>query len=61
MPISQKILNLIRCCLSDDGHIIIIEPVNLICGLNACKKCVDDSTLTTIQCFGCRESMRRKI
>ena len=59
MPIPENILNAIRCCLSDDGH-IVIEPVVLKCGLNACKKCVDDSKLTTIQCFGCGENHEKK-
>jgi hypothetical protein len=59
MPIPERMLNLTICCLSDDGH-IVIEPVNLMCGFIACKKCVDDSTLTTIQCFGCRQIHEKK-
>ena len=52
MPIPEYLLNQMRCCLYDDGH-IVQGPVVLRCGFNACKKCIIDSTVSKIKCFGC--------
>jgi hypothetical protein len=52
MTLPRNVLNQIRCFLSDDGH-IVHEPILLKCGLNACKKCIDNSAVATIDCFGC--------
>jgi hypothetical protein len=52
MAIPETILNQIKCCLNDDGH-IVNEPILLSCGANACKKCVCDSASTMIHCFSC--------
>jgi hypothetical protein len=59
MPIPEKILNQMRCCFSDDGH-IVQEPLLLKCGLNACKKCVDNSATATLNCFGCNGTHDKK-
>jgi hypothetical protein len=52
MPIPEDILKQMKCCLSDDGH-IVHEPVLLNCGANACIKCVNDLTITKIKCCSC--------
>ena len=59
MPIPDTVLNKMICCLSDDGH-IVHEPIVLKCGANACKKCVTNSTVATIQCFGCNCTHEKK-
>jgi hypothetical protein len=55
MSIKKELLKKIKCCLNDDGH-FVIEPVVLKCGANACKKCVIESNITTINCFGCNKT-----
>ena len=59
MVISDALLNQIKCCLSTDGH-IVIEPVVLKCGGNACRECANSSPNTfsfsnsfSIDCFSC--------
>ena len=52
MTIPETLLKQMRCCLYDDEH-IVHEPIVLKCGLNACKKCVDNSAISTLKCFGC--------
>ncbi len=59
MPIPEKVLNQMRCCLSADGH-IIHEPIVLTCGANACKSCVSNSTDARIKCFGCNRTHEKK-
>ena len=55
MTLPEDVLNQIRCFLSDDGH-IVHEPIVLKCGLNACKKCVESSAVSTLKCFGCKST-----
>jgi hypothetical protein len=55
MPIPENILNQIKCCLNNDGH-IVNESILVQCGANACKKCIFDSTNTTLRCFSCNGS-----
>ena len=57
MPIPEDILKQMKCCLSDDGH-IVNEPVVLKCGSNACKKCASD--LISVKCFGCNDTHEKK-
>jgi hypothetical protein len=52
MPIPEAILNQIKCCLNEDGH-IVHEPVLLKCGYNACKKCCSDQVVSTVKCLRC--------
>jgi hypothetical protein len=52
MPIPENILSKMKCCLNDDGH-IVHEPVLFKCSYNACRKCISDSNLANIKCFGC--------
>jgi hypothetical protein len=58
MPIPDSLLNQMRCCLYDDGHIVDV-PLVLKCGFNACKKCIIDSKVTKIKCFGCNGEHER--
>jgi hypothetical protein len=58
MPITEAILNQLKCCFSNDGH-IAIEPILVSCGDNACKKCVVDSKEEAIKCFGCNENHKK--
>ena len=53
MTLPEDVLNQMRCCLSDDGH-IVHESIVLKCGLNACKKCVE--RVYTLECFGCKST-----
>ena len=55
MPIPEDVLNQIKCCLNEDGH-IVHEPVVLNCGFNACKKCCSDPVVSSIKCFSCHNS-----
>jgi hypothetical protein len=55
MQIPENILNKIKCSLNNDGH-IVNEPILLDCGANACKKCIFDSTNTTLRCYSCNGS-----
>ncbi len=53
MVVPNDLLNQIKCCLSKDGH-IVIEPVVLKCGGNACRECVKSSLNNIpIHCFSC--------
>jgi hypothetical protein len=58
MPITEAILNQLKCCFSNDGH-IAIEPILVSCGDNACKKCAVDSKEEAIKCFGCNENHKK--
>jgi hypothetical protein len=59
MVISDALLNQIKCCLSTDGH-IVIEPVVLKCGGNACRECANSSPNTfSIDCFSCSHKHER--
>jgi hypothetical protein len=59
MPLPEILLNQMRCCLSEDGH-IIHEPIVLTCGANACKSCVSNSTVAILKCFGCNSTHEKK-
>ena len=50
----DEIIKQMNCCLSDDNH-IVIEPVILNCGGNACKQCVDDIQGLSVECFNCKQ------
>ena len=51
MPIPDNILKQLKCCLNNDGH-IVIEPLLIPCGGNACKSCVKDLKETNA-CYSC--------
>ena len=52
MPIPEDLLDQIKCCLNEDGH-IVHDPVLLKCGYNACKKCCSDPVVSTFKCLRC--------
>ena len=52
MPLPEHLFKKIKCCLSNDNH-IVHEPIYFKCDFNACKKCIIDSKLETLKCFGC--------
>jgi hypothetical protein len=59
MPIPETILNQIKCCLNNDGH-IVNESILVQCGAYACKKCIFDSTINTkLRCLSCNGSHER--
>ena len=52
MSIPQKLLKQIRCCFGNDEH-IVIQPVLLNCGGNACKDCIKSSNKEIMKCLFC--------
>jgi hypothetical protein len=50
--VPEYILNEIKCCLHKDPH-ILLEPVLLKCGGNACKGCINDINKSSIKCYKC--------
>jgi hypothetical protein len=50
--IPDYVLNEIKCCLHEDQH-ILLEPVILKCGGNACKGCINDINKSSFKCFKC--------
>ena len=50
--IPEYILNEIKCCLHKDPH-ILLEPVILKCGGNACKGCINDINKSSFKCLKC--------
>jgi hypothetical protein len=52
MSIPLNILKILKCCLSNDNH-IVSDAVLLQCGGNACKSCC--SFITPIKCLFCLE------
>ena len=49
MPIPDYVLRQIECCLNENENHILVDPVLLKCGGNACKECVTGS----IKCQNC--------
>ena len=59
MPLSKQVLNELECCLHDDGH-IVIDPVLLKCGGNACNSCINNIQSTVVDCKSCKETHEKK-
>ena len=57
MPLHEDILNQLKCCAFNDGH-IAIEPVLVKCGANACKECI--KTASVINCYNCNDTHETK-
>ena len=55
MSIQSVLINQLKCCFENDGH-IAIEPVILKCGGNGCKQCIENSKEALIPCFGCNKT-----
>ena len=58
MTISKKIMKEITCCLSNDEH-VVIEPIILECGSNACKKCINEINQFS-QCYRCNKTHEKE-
>ena len=54
MPLEETFLAELKCCLHDDGH-IVIKPLQLKCGGNACQRCVNDMKRISTKCFECNK------
>jgi hypothetical protein len=57
MPIAEEVLNLMKCCFLNDGH-IAIEPILVSCGAIGCKQCILRSNIEEIDCYSCKEKHR---
>jgi hypothetical protein len=57
MPIAEEVMNVMKCCLLNDGH-IAIEPILLSCGAIGCKQCLLRSNNEEIDCFSCKGKHR---
>jgi hypothetical protein len=53
MPIPEEVLNGMKCCFLNDGH-IAIEPIPVSCGATGCKQCLLNSNIEEIDCFNCK-------
>ena len=53
MPIAEEVLNLMKCCFLNDGH-IAIEPILVSCGAFGCKQCLLRSNIEEIDCYSCK-------
>ena len=49
MSLPEYVLSQIKCCLSQDQH-ILEEPVLLKCGGNACKECIQNYRFECQKC-----------
>ena len=59
MPLHEDILNQLKCCAFNDGH-IAIEPVLVKCGANACKECIKTAKEDAIICYNCNGTHETK-
>jgi hypothetical protein len=59
MPIPEAVLNQMKCCLLNDGH-IAIEPIQLNCGANACRDCINCAKEEFFTCFSCKGQHEKK-
>ena len=59
MPIPDEVLNVMKCCLLNDGH-IAIEPIPVSCGALGCKQCLLRSDIEEIDCYSCKGKHRKQ-
>ena len=59
MPIPEELINQLKCCLNDDGH-IVRDPVVFECGGNACRICINELKLDSAKCYNCAEIHEKK-
>ena len=59
MPIPEEVLNGMKCCFLNDGH-IAIEPILVSCGATGCKQCLLRSNIEEIDCYSCKGKHRTK-
>jgi hypothetical protein len=58
MPIPEEVLNVMKCCFLNDGH-IAIDPILVSCGATGCKQCLLRSNKEEIDCYTCKEKHRK--
>jgi hypothetical protein len=56
MPIATEAIRLLRCCLSEDGHIVKDACLITTCGGNACKSCIQNTKKYSLNCNYCKQS-----
>ena len=54
MQIQKEVLNELKCCFFNDGH-IAIEPIQVSCGAIGCKECICSSKEELIDCYSCKD------
>jgi hypothetical protein len=59
MPIAEEVLNVIKCCFLNDGH-IAIEPIPVSCVAIGCKQCLLNSNIEEIDCYSCNGKHKRQ-
>ena len=59
MPIAEEVLNEMKCCLFNDGH-IAIEPILVSCGNTGFKQCLLNSNNEEIHCYSCKGKHRKQ-
>ncbi len=59
MPIPYEVLNVMKCCFFNDGH-IAIEPIPVSCGATGCKQCLLRSNIEEIDCYSCKGKHRKQ-
>ena len=61
MSIPEILLNQLKCCLNNDGH-IVAEPIVLKCSGNACKNCIKDLKAKNVilNCYKCKGKHENK-
>ena len=59
MPISETLLNQLKCCFSNDEH-VAFEPINVSCGAICCRECIDSSNIEELDCSSCRGKHQKK-
>ena len=59
MPIPEEVLNGMKCCLFNDGH-IAIDPILVSCGATGCKQCLLRSNIEEIDCYSCKRKHRKQ-
>jgi hypothetical protein len=58
MPIPEDILNGMKCCFLNDGH-IAFEPILVTCGAVGCKQCLSRLNIEEYDCYSCKGKHRR--
>ena len=59
MPLLKQFIDELECCLRNDGH-IVIDPVLLKCGGNACKSCINNIQQIAADCKSCKKTHEKK-
>lgn len=60
MPLPEVVLNQLKCCFFNDGH-IAIQPLIVECGANTCKSCINEANEEKIHCYNCNKTHEKNI